>query len=86
MPQKWKLRLKFGFDDPYYTGQAMVYYSLIHPFIYSNAEVIPDFDNVIFDGSIHAKGRIRIITLAIAGVKILLSKDIKKTLCLLKRI
>jgi len=86
MPKKWKLRLKFGFDDPYYTGQTLAYYSLVHPLIYKNSEVVPDFDNSVFDGDIKFKGKIRGITILVAGLKILLSKDIRQTIKLLKRI
>jgi len=50
--------LRFGFEDPCTTGQALAGLSMLYPFIGEHVEVTPDFENRVLQGDIYIKGRI----------------------------
>lgn len=59
-PRKIKGHVRYGFDEPYKTGQITGYLSLL-PFVYQKGFTLePDFYNKVIDGNISLKGRIRI--------------------------
>ncbi len=78
LPQKIKINSRFGTNDPATTGQILGVISLLIPFFKNSIHVIPDFENQVLEGNLFVKGRIRLISLVIIGVKLLLNKQIIK--------
>lgn len=84
LPKKWKLWVHYGFDDPAFTGETTGLISCIYPFVVGHLAVQPDFDNAVFEEKFVAKGKIRGITLLIIAIRLFFSKDIRKTITMLK--
>ena len=63
LPRKWNITGEIGFADPCITGQFMGVMGALYPFIGSNVEIIPDFENEVLSLKGHVKGHIRLINL-----------------------
>ena len=77
--------VRFGFDDPYHTGQVL---TLISPFyaIYGNhIKIEPVFDEKTIAGELHLKGRIRAGRVLWCGARVLMDKNFRKLLRKLRR-
>ncbi len=57
-PKKVNVKMVYGFDDPYYTGQVLAFLSMLYPFIGNSTTIVPDFENQILKGSVYLKGKI----------------------------
>ncbi len=80
LPGKIRGHIRYGFEDPYQTGQVL---TLISPFygLYAKTLVIePVFDEKVIEGEIFIRGRIRAAVFAGAGLRILLNKDSRRFL------
>ena len=80
LPGKIRGHIRYGFEDPYQTGQVL---TLISPFygLYAKTLVIePVFDEKVIEGEIFIRGRVRAAVLAGAGLRILLNKDSRRFL------
>ena len=55
-----KGRIRFGLDDPYYTGQILEGASLVYPFIYKSLDLEPVFDEKCLEAEGNFKGRVRV--------------------------
>ena len=62
-PRKVKGELKFGFDDPSVTGQALGALSLFYPALPQELKIIPVFEQKLFRTDMSFAGRIYGITL-----------------------
>ena len=62
-PRKGRMNIEFGFDDPAVTGQALAAYSLIYPFLHEHLEVIPQFEQTMFEAEGELKGRLCVAVL-----------------------
>lgn len=80
LPRKGKAQVTFGFDDPYTTGQALTYASVIYPMCHKHLDLYPVFDESVLKGEGFLKGRIRLGTLLGAGIRILLDKNFRTIL------
>ena len=75
-PRKVKGNVKFGFDEPYKTGQIIGYISML-PFVYQKELYWePDFYNKVIEGELYLKGKIRLGYIA----RIVLNINIWKTI------
>ncbi|MBR5356888.1 MAG: DUF2953 domain-containing protein, partial [Lachnospiraceae bacterium] len=86
LPRKWNLDAVVGFEDPSVTGQILVYYSALIPFIASHVHVKGDFENVVTDVKLDAKGRITLIVLLTVLLSAYFNKDIKRVIKLLREV
>lgn len=59
-PGRGKGRIRFGLDDPYYTGQILEGASLVYPFIYKSLDLEPVFDEKCLEAEGNFKGRVRV--------------------------
>lgn len=84
-PKKWKLWMHYGFSDPATTGEALGVISIIYPFVIGHIAIEPDFDKAVFEEKFEAKGHIRLITILIIAIRMFLSKNIRKTIKILKK-
>ncbi len=58
-PRKWRGYVKYGFEDPYHTGQVLAILSVLFPFCAKGIEIYPKFDQKILEGDLYLKGHIR---------------------------
>ena len=79
-PKIFRVRLNYGFEDPCLTGQVLGLLGMVYPFVGDNMEIEPDFEQKVLQGNIHIKGRIRMIHLAVFGVKLFIHKETRKTI------
>lgn len=78
MPRKGDGYLKLGFDDPFATGKAMEVAALLYPYYAGKLEVIPIFGEVQLEAKLQVKGRVRIGTLLVIGLRLLLDKNLRR--------
>jgi hypothetical protein len=69
-PKKYKLYLRYGFDDPETTGNIAVRLAVFYGLLGMNMDITPDFEQKIFEGNVYLKGRIRICGLLIIAVRV----------------
>ena len=74
-----------GLEDPASTGQIYGIYCAAMILHKNRIRMVPDFDRKIMDGHVHIKGRIRLITLVYAAIKIILDKNIRYLIKILKQ-
>lgn len=78
LPRKLKSRVIFGTGDPCSTGQALGAMSILYSFYGDKVQITPDFENKRFEGKHVARGRIRLGTLLIIGIKLIRDKRFKQ--------
>lgn len=77
LPGKIKGRIRFGFDDPYTTGQILTWVSPFYGLYARNLQLIPEFEESVVEGELNLKGRIRIGTLLAIAVRIYMDKNFR---------
>lgn len=77
LPGKLSGTVRFGFDDPYITGQILAWISPFYGIYAKNLKLIPVFDKKIFDGDLKMKGRIRIGTVLAIGIRVLFDQNFR---------
>ncbi len=85
-PRKLEGCLEFGFQDPSATGYAMALYGILYPVWSPKLIVEPDFEKEVLHCSIKVKGRIRACHFAKAGLRLFLSKDVRRVIKSVKNI
>lgn len=80
LPRKLQGKARFGFDDPYTTGQILTYISPFYGLYAKHLQLIPSFEEPILDGELKLKGRIRIGTVLAIGIRVLLDKNFRRLL------
>lgn len=78
-PKKTDIRLIYGFEDPYYTGQVLAAFSVLYPFIGGCTSVTPDFERQILKGSVHLKGKIYLCHFVQIAWNLIWSKNVRQT-------
>lgn len=76
-PQKAQIQVRYGFEDPYHTGQMLAFLSVLYPFLGEYTEIIPDFEQRILKGTLYVKGRIRASHLVHLAWKLFWDKNIR---------
>lgn len=77
IPKKAEGKIRFGFDDPYRTGQVLSLLSICYPWYQDSLQVTPVFDENILEGECRIRGRIRIGVLIGYAVRLLFNKNIR---------
>ena len=78
-PKKLRVKLHFGFEDPYHTGQVLALCGMLYAFVGENMDLEPDFEKRVLEGSVYVKGRLRTVHMAVFAAKMLLDKNIRST-------
>lgn len=78
-PKKADVKVVYGFEDPYRTGQVLAGLSVLYPFIGEYTSITPDFENKIFKGSVYVKGKLYVWHIAALCLRLLLYKNIRTT-------
>ncbi len=63
----------------------MAVYGMLYPFIGSHVLVQTDFENKVIEGDLYIRGKVVAIVFLIAGVRIVLDKNIWKLFKMLKK-
>lgn len=79
-PRKYHGIVRFGMEDPATTGQVLGVAAMLMPLYKEHIVVAPDFEQQIFEGEIYAKGRVQIGFFAIWILKLLLNRNMMKTI------
>lgn len=77
LPRKMAGKLRFGFGDPYRTGQVLTWISPFYPLYGRTVQVTPDFLEICLEGELKLKGRIRLATLLFFVFRMLQNKNIR---------
>lgn len=80
LPVKGKGNITFGFEDPYLTGQVLMYVSVIYPLCHKQINLYPDFEQSLFKAEGSFYGRIRVGTLLFICLRMLMDKNFRKLL------
>ena len=78
-PKKCCITANIGFEDPALTGKMLGGLGVLLPFYGDTIHVKPDFEEIIYDGTIDIKGSFCIFPLAVVFIKLVLDKKIKIT-------
>lgn len=77
-PKKVSGYLRFGFDDPSFTGYAMAAYGILRPIWSLSISVEPDFEDEALDCCVAFQGKVRTWHFAWAAVRLFFSKDVRR--------
>lgn len=77
LPLRGKGSITFGFDDPYLTGQVLMYASVVYPFCHKHLDLYPVFDSAVFQAEGTFRGRIRLGTVLMIGLRMLMDKNFR---------
>ena len=80
LPQTLKGTLRFGFEDPSYTGQVLAAVSPFYGVYARSFTLIPEFDEKILEGEVHIRGRIRASTVLWTVGRVFLNKNFRRLL------
>ena len=80
LPGKIKGYIKFGFDDPYTTGQVLTWISPFYGFYAKKLQLVPVFDERVLEGELDLRGRIRLGTLIAIALRMLFDKNFRRLL------
>ena len=85
LPRKLGVFGIVGTGDPASTGQIMAIQGMLYPWHKGNIRLEPDFEEKYIEGELHLKGRIRLGTLGICGLRILLNKNVRRLIRILRK-
>lgn len=77
-PRKGRLYVRFGFDDIETTGKVAMYLAVLYGIIGADIEIIPDFNEEIFEGEAYIKGRIRLIGAAVIAFRCFFNREFRR--------
>lgn len=80
LPTKLRGKVRFGFDDPYTTGQVLTYISPFYGLYGKKFQVIPVFEEAVLEGEGWLRGRIRIGTVLVLGIRVVFDKNFRQLL------
>ena len=80
LPRKLTGRVHFGFEDPSMTGKIVAYLSMLYPFTKDNLVIEPEFETeeLILEGNLAFRGRIRLGYLVYVVLSVVLNKNIRR--------
>ena len=78
-PKVIKGTVRFGFEDPCHTGQALAAFSIIYPFIGEFLSIEPNFERRILKGDVKVCGGFRMVPLVCFLWNLVWCREIRKT-------
>ena len=85
LPRKLEVFGIVGTGDPASTGQIMAIQGMLYPWHKGNIRLEPDFEEKYIEGELYLKGRIRLGALGICGLRILLNKNVRRLIRILRK-
>ena len=78
-PKKLQADIRFGFADPYRTGQVLAVLGVLYPWMGEYTRIEPDFENQVLEGTLSVKGKIRVIHFVILAWNLVWCKAVRTT-------
>ena len=76
-PRKIRGYLKFGFDDPYYTGLCLGAVSVVYPWYRKTLRIEPDFHHKVLEADLYLRGRVFGAYALYILIKVYFDKNVK---------
>lgn len=76
-PRKIRGNILFGTGDPCTTGECLGIIGILYGWIGTGVKITPDFEEKCLEGTLEVKGRIRLITVVIAVIRMIYSEEWK---------
>lgn len=77
LPGRFEIEARIGLEDPAATGTALALVYMLYPFYGDHIRLVGEFEEVVLEGRLYLRGRIRILTLLIIGLKIYRNKTVR---------
>lgn len=77
-PDMLEGNVRFGLEDPATTGQIFGVLALFYSLYSKYLTICPDFEEKCIEGKLKGKGKIRMISVVILGIKIMFNKNLIK--------
>lgn len=84
LPRRLRGHVRFGFDDPYTTGQVLTYISPFYGMYGKQIDVEPVFDEKIVEGNLSVKGHIRVATVIWIVLCVFRDKNFRRLLKIMR--
>ncbi len=78
-PKKLRVKMEYGFEDPYHTGQMLAALSVLYAFTGEYMEIEPNFERRMLKGDLYVKGKLRAFHILMFGLKMILDKNVRST-------
>ncbi|MCR4650769.1 MAG: hypothetical protein K5662_03340 [Lachnospiraceae bacterium] len=85
-PGTFNASVVVGLDDEYNYGRAMAFSNILYTYLNENVIILPNFGDKDMDINVFIKGKIRMISLVTAGLRILLNKNCRLFVKKFKRV
>ena len=79
-PKKYRLRIRYGFEDSETTGWLAVRLAVLYGLLGLDIELIPDFEESVFEGECMIKGKIRLAGILMIAGKVYFNRLVQKKL------
>ena len=79
MPSGIRGSILAGTGDPYSTAQVMAGYGIIYPLLKGRLSLDADFERRIIEGELDVRGKLRLIVPVMSALRLLLNRDVRKT-------
>ena len=79
-PKKYRLRVRYGFEDSETTGWLAVRLAVLYGLLGLYIELIPDFEESVFEGEGMIKGKIRLAGILMIAGKVYFNRLVQKKL------
>lgn len=76
-PSKIEGNLIFGTEDPALTGQILGGIAIVYGCFPKKFQITPDFEEKRLEGTVHAKGKIRLIHVVIIAVRLWIDRNFR---------
>ena len=86
LPKKLIGYVRFGLDDPGYTGRVLAAVAPFYPKYGKSFSVQPDFEDLVLEGKAELKGRVYLFYVAYIGLRAILNKNTKYVIRELKKL
>lgn len=86
LPYEWSFELIIGLEEPGKTGMLIAKLMALYPFYYQHGNIQGDYERERMDGGVLAKGKIRLIYIIRIIIKVLLKKNTRQYIRLVRRI
>lgn len=79
-PKKYRFRVRYGFEDSETTGWLAVRLAVLYGLLGLDIELIPDFEESVFEGEGMIKGKIRLAGILMIAGKVYFNRLVQKKL------
>lgn len=76
-PSKMQGHVIFGTGDPAVTGQLLGVFGMIYGALPKEVSIIPDFEEERYEGTIHIKGKLKLIHVLLIVIRLLSDRNFK---------